>query len=664
MPWANNVVTQLIIEGNNAGLFIYNGAPASGTLIGSWASMAGVDPFGNAYPAGINVLAGSLQGVSIATSAWIGGTIVSSLISAAAIQGSAMTGGNISETVITFDSGGGGLFLYTTTTTTNTYTTSQLMTAPPASVASMLVQVWGADAGGGGGNGSAGGEGGGGAEFASETVYPNYNPGGTYAVSIGAAGQGGSTNNAGTNGGQTSFDNNGVIAGGGLAGTGGFIGGLGGNISANSIHFPGGNGGSNNVNGYAASAGGGGRAGTTGPGGNGNAPSGNASPGFGGAAGSGIGGIAGSNGVVTQTNGNSGNAGGSGAGQSGAGTTYQNIYYDPTSTASYYGAAAGGAKRNTNGSMFQGDPNVPVTTIPGDQESFANYNYTKIRSDWSGWTIDQTLINLNNQHSWYASGCYCILGYADQSTGNHPNVAYFWVNQGQGSGLQDVSVFNGVIASSFVAFMLGPSSVTSGGSLDLWNYGYFQGGAGAGGPRLTIKGHKGTGGIQYAGNGSAGKAIVSYQTSNILVAALSPQAGTDSGGNAYAAGYTGNTVAIHPGSSPATVEVPQTASYQNSWTHAATGTDLEYMLMSDGTVMLSGRLTNAGVPANPSVICTLPSGYQPTRQVPIYAIEHGATPFTGIAHTVLVGTNGNVSIYGAFAAGNTLEINGRFSLSM
>ncbi len=150
MPWENNIVTQLIIQGNNAGLFIYNGNPASGTLIGSWASMAGVDAYGNAYPAGINVLAGSLQGVTITTSAWIGGTIVSTLISAASIQASTMTGGNISETVITFDSGGGGLFLYSTTTTTNTYTTSQQITAPSSAVTSMLIQIWGGDAGCGG----------------------------------------------------------------------------------------------------------------------------------------------------------------------------------------------------------------------------------------------------------------------------------------------------------------------------------------------------------------------------------------------------------------------------------------------------------------------------------------------------------------------------------
>ncbi len=417
----------------------------------------------------------------------------------------------------------------------------------------------------------------------------------------------------GTSGGQSSFDNS-VIAGGGLAGSG-FIGGLGGNISTNTIHHAGGNGGSNNVNGYAASAGGGGRAGTTGPGGNGNAPSGNASPGFGGGAGSGTGGIVGSNGVVTLTNGNSGNAGGSGAGQSGGGTTYQSLYYDPTSTASYYGAGVGGGKRNTNGAMFQGDPNVPVTTFPGDQESFANYNYTKIRSDWSGWTIDQCLVTINNQHSWYASGCYCVLGYADQGTGNHPNVTQFWVTQGQNSGNIDISVFNGVIASSFLAFMLGPSSSTSGGSLDLWNYGYFQGGAGQGGPRLSINGHMGTTGIQYAGNGSNGKAIITYQTSQTLIGVISPVAGTDANGNAYAVGYTGPVQAITPGSSPATVETWHTLTVPTTGTNctAVSGT-ARYKLMAEHNAVwidVQLALTSTGDFTN-VMSTTLPATYRPT----------------------------------------------------
>lgn len=55
MGWSNqNVIAQLvIIEGENDGLFVYNGAPALGNLIASIASAAGTDESGNAYLEGI-----------------------------------------------------------------------------------------------------------------------------------------------------------------------------------------------------------------------------------------------------------------------------------------------------------------------------------------------------------------------------------------------------------------------------------------------------------------------------------------------------------------------------------------------------------------------------------------------------------------------------------
>lgn len=650
-------ISSLVVQGIGSRILIYNGQAGAGNLVGSWSSSDGVDQYGNPYGIGINANQGTLTGVTLDQAAMISSTIQSTLISASQIQSSTFSGGQISESIITFNSSAGGLFMYTTTTTVTTINATGSYTGPPASVPSFRVQLWGGDGGGGGGNSGAGGEAGGGAEYAEEPAYPNYNPGGLYNVQIGLAGKGGRSNSAGTSGTATRFDGSGVIANPGLAGPGGFIGGQGGSGSTASIHYNGGNGGSNNVNGYAASAGGGGRAGSTGPGGNGQAPSGNSSPGFGGSAGSGTGGIVGSNGVVAGTNGNQGNAGGSGAGQAGSGTTYQTKYYDPTSTASYYGAGVGGGLRGTNGSMFQGDPNVPVTTFPGDQESFANYDYSQIRSDHSGWTIDQTTFDINNQHSWYGSGCYCVLGYADQSTGNHPNVTQFWVNQGQGSGQVDISVFNSVIASSFVAFMLGPSSSTSGGSLDLWNYGYFQGNKGAGGPRVTIHSHKGTTGSYIAGNGNTGQAIISYQTSSGFVGAASPVAGTDANGNTYGAGFTGPIQGLQPGSSPQVLETPHTVSYLNSWTKAGTSLDLQYMLMPDGRVHLSGRLLVPGSPSNPSEICVIgTSAYWPFRQTGFTVVEHGGSPYAATPHFCVIGTNGTLNVYGVLSGGNTLEI--------
>jgi hypothetical protein len=40
---------------NSAGIFLYSGTPAAGNMTGSWASVAGSDAFGNAYPAGLEI---------------------------------------------------------------------------------------------------------------------------------------------------------------------------------------------------------------------------------------------------------------------------------------------------------------------------------------------------------------------------------------------------------------------------------------------------------------------------------------------------------------------------------------------------------------------------------------------------------------------------------
>jgi hypothetical protein len=46
---------QVIISGSADGVFVYQGTPGAGTLVGSWAADAGTDPYGNAYPRGFSV---------------------------------------------------------------------------------------------------------------------------------------------------------------------------------------------------------------------------------------------------------------------------------------------------------------------------------------------------------------------------------------------------------------------------------------------------------------------------------------------------------------------------------------------------------------------------------------------------------------------------------
>jgi hypothetical protein len=643
---------ELIADSTTGGqVLIYNGTPASGNLVGSWSGSAGTDGYGNAYPSGISASTGTfagpgIEGAQISDSTFSGGSVTSASVSSPAISG-----GTISETQITFDQVGGVLLVYTTTTTTATITSGTFWAAPAGTYTQGKVECSGADASGGGGNGTAGGEGGGGGAYSCEPSYPLI-PGNDYSVSIGAAGTAVYSNSAGDDGGQTAFDGGGVVAYGGNAGPGGFVGGTGGAAnSGQTISYAGGNGGSNNVSGYAASAGGGGRAGSSGPGGSGGAPTSSTGPGAAGTAGSGTGGHAGGAGVLTSANGNAG-GGGSGAGKAGSGTTYQTLYYDPTSTASYYGAGqpgwAVGSLRGSNGSLFQGTSSGDLY-VTGDQASWINYNYSQIRSDWSGWTIDQVTLTINNQHSWYNSGCYCVLGWFPSAGDNNFNTTQFWTDEGTGT-VQDItSVFGGVIASTFQGFILGPSYYTSGGSTDLWNYGYFQGNIGAGGPRITIHGHTGSGGSYLSGAGPAGVIKVTYTSAATLIGAIAPMSGTDGSGNAFGAGFTGQMRAIQPGSSPTVVEVPHSLPLATGWTVRTGGYLAQYYLGADGRLYVDFQLSCASQgPATLAISTALPAGYWPAHPV--------STPMTASAGAAAVYMNAGDGILRASIPASTILI--------
>jgi len=53
---------QVIVWGPGQRVLVYSGSPAAGNLIGSWAGAAGTDPYGNAYPQGLNVTVGAISG--------------------------------------------------------------------------------------------------------------------------------------------------------------------------------------------------------------------------------------------------------------------------------------------------------------------------------------------------------------------------------------------------------------------------------------------------------------------------------------------------------------------------------------------------------------------------------------------------------------------------
>ena len=210
------------------------------------------------------------------------------------------------------------------------------------------------------------------------------------------------------------------------------------------------------------------------------------------------------------------------------------------------------------------------------------------------------------------------MSYADGG-GDHYTGNYYWVNNGS-TPVIDVSGPLNAQIKTLLAIKLGPSALT-GNATSLYNYGYFTGGAGAGGPRLSVNGHIGTTGNFTGGSGSNGKVIVSYQSSNVMVGALSPVTGTDASGNAFAIGYTGPVQAFNSTSSPKTVEVWHAISLATG----VTGSIRCKKVAEFNMVVIDINIAWTGTTARTFVIGSLPdSSYYPTvvapggsRQIPL-----------------------------------------------
>jgi hypothetical protein len=182
----------------------------------------------------------------------------------------------------------------------------------PHGVTAIRVHVWGAGGGGAarGATGLLAGQGGGGGGYSSSVL--EVSPCETYALTVGAGGQGSVGATPASDGGDSNFDGQ-VVALAGLAG-GPMLAGAGGDLGDGDITFRGGRGGGIGAGGNSG-GGGGGSGGAAGNGGNG-------APLVGGAAGAGspsgaVGGAGGPNGV----NGSNGNAPGAGGGGHGRNAT-------------------------------------------------------------------------------------------------------------------------------------------------------------------------------------------------------------------------------------------------------------------------------------------------------------------------------------------------------
>jgi len=620
MGWSAQYFTTIIIEGNTpqTGIFIYNGTPGLGTLIGAWAAAAGVDAFGNPYDAGINVTQGNITGVSINDSTATVLTILASVFSNGTINASQINQGQILETTIIFDSGGGMLFGYASTTTTVTETTagSGNWTSPITGTAS--ISCWGAGQGGNGGTTGEGGSGGNGGEYAGEPSYPVVDAT-VYPYNIGAGGGPSTTGNGnGGDGGDTSFNGTGVYANGGDSNGGG-------TGSTNSVHNNGGNGGA--ASGFGGGASGANSGNPTSAGNNGIQSTSNTHAGApAGQTGSGTGGAGADAGTSPASNGTNPGGGGGGAGQgTGSGGTQQ-ITYEAQFTASFYGPDA--TNGNANGlrsttTMYQGGETASGGSANGNQRSVMVFNSNQIASDFAGYTASGAVLGLTNNHSWYNSGM--LIDFDVPNSGgkvtsppstwpddvNQNNT--FAIDEGEGKSFQLGSAVAALFIANDINFLAIGGFVAADVPYDLTYYGYFTGGHGlAPHPTLTISGTKTVSGSETSGSGANGKITITYATSSVLEFALAPVAGSDSSSNAYGVGYTGPVAAFTPGSSPTTVETWHNITLDTGWT-AVSGQTPQYRILATGDIEFAGAATHAALTGTTNVNGSnpLPTLYRP-----------------------------------------------------
>jgi hypothetical protein len=600
-------LSQLSVAGPQAAILIYSPNAGQGNLVGSWsgAPQPYQDQYGNTVNPGLFANQGSLSSMILQAATLYGANLQQPLVDNANINVPSIYGGTIQETEINFDTTDGFVLMYGTTTTTITNTTPGHTTWTSPVTGPAVIRVWGADGGAGGGGPTWGGTGGGAGEYGGEAHYQlviNQ----VYPIDVGKAGTGANTGGLGTNGGDSGFDNFAVLGGGGSAGGSG---GNGGNKSTNTWHFPGGNGGGS---GAGAGSGGGGRAGTLGPGGNGVA-GGATVGGAGGAAGAGIGGAVGATGGGVGANGNNGPGGGSGCGMASSAQTGTTTYYMGAS-ATYYGSDASGGnannQRNLTTPLYQGGETASGGAYNGTQKSLCVIS-GNVQADMTGKTIDSVTIQFTNQHSWYGSGQYINLGYNNRTSlpsswnaADITNVGSYWINQGATTvyDVTNTGLPAALQSGAAKALTLGPGSP----NMNLWNYGFFSGPGTGYGPVIVITWHTGSVPVK-AGNGGNGRVDIIYTNTQTLVGALSPVAGTDAGGNAYDAAYTGLLSAFQPGSNPSVVESWHSVSPPSP----LTGT-MRYRYRGTRHVEIKFDLVVPGTASSGTItLFTLPSAYWP-----------------------------------------------------
>lgn len=190
----------------------------------------------------------------------------------------------------------------------------------------------------------------------------------------------------------------------------------------------------------------------------------------------------------------------------------------------------------------------------------------------------------------------------------------------------------------------GGSSPTTGGNAN-------TPGGGAGG----AGGWDGASNQKAGGHGSGGFIRLTYTVSGAPVsfAAMAGAAGSDASSNAFAAGFTGNIVAVQPGSNPAVVETWHSLGNYTS----GTTTRGRYRLTAEGELEIDVNLTGTPTAGAGSFANTMPASYRPA------VTKRGVITQGGTLGIITVATTGVVSATIGAGGSATADFAGRFDLT-
>jgi hypothetical protein len=178
-------------------------------------------------------------------------------------------------------------------------------------------------------------------------------------------------------------------------------------------------------------------------------------------------------------------------GSGGSGGSSQQTYtktYNSVEFASYYGDTASygsgaNSRRSYNSNMYQGCASGQINGS-GDQYSFARFNYGQIATDLGAGVVNWVKLRLTNQHAWYNSGLNAVVGWSSYTgsfgttfvpgAGTHMNQEHYHMNEGQTLTRTMGSWLKASITTGFTTIVLGTSNSYT-NPTDLNNYGYFAG---------------------------------------------------------------------------------------------------------------------------------------------------------------------------------------------